>query len=138
MMVKLTRNHYRSARRVTWDDVIDKINYDQHVAMDIVGRRPTFVCRSDYAPKRMKNVQRKVGLPQLYLFTSFIQDSDTFGRHKDEKDVLLVQAIGKMTYMVDDVIYELFPGDSLHIPVGVYHTPYPSEPRATLSFSTLV
>jgi len=137
MKIQLTRNHYRCARKVVWDDVIDKINYDQNVSMDIVGRRPTFVCRSDYLPKRMRAVQKKVGLPQVYLFTSFIKESDTFGRHKDEKDVLLVQSIGKMSYMVDGKIYELFPGDSLLIPEGIYHTPYPSEPRATLSFSNL-
>lgn len=136
-MTQLIRNFCRYAKHITWDDVVEKINYDQNVSMDIVGRKPTFVCRSDYYPRRIKIVQRKVNLPQLYLFTSFIKDSDTFGKHKDEKDVLLIQAIGKMTYLVDGKIYEIFPGDSLLIPEGIYHTPYPSEPRATLSFSNI-
>ena len=55
-MVKLTRNHYRCAKSVTWEDVMDKINCDQNVAMDMVGKRPTFVCRSEYTPKSMKRV----------------------------------------------------------------------------------
>ena len=42
-MVKLTRNHYRCAKSVTWEDVMDKINNDQNIAMDMVGKRPPFM-----------------------------------------------------------------------------------------------
>ena len=136
-MVKLTRNHYRCAKYITWDDVMDKINYDQNVAMDMVGRRPTFVCRSEYITKSMKKVLRRSGSKRMYVFTSFLKDSDSFGRHKDDYDVLLIQSIGMMTYMIDGSIYEIHPGDSLFIPSGVYHTPYPSGPRVTLSLAEI-
>ena len=67
-MVKLTRNHYRCAKSVTWEDVMDKINCDQNVAMDMVGKRPTFVCRSEYTPKSMKGVLRRTGLKD-YMYS---------------------------------------------------------------------
>ena len=136
-MVKLTRNHYRCAKSVTWEDVMDKINNDQNVAMDMVGKRPTIVCRSEYTPKSMKRVLRRTGLERLYVFTSFLKDSDSFGRHKDDYDVLLIQSIGKMSYMIEGSIYEIYPGDSLFIPNGTYHTPYPSGPRVTLSLAEI-
>ena len=136
-MVKLTRNHYRCAKSVTWEDVMDKINCDQNVAMDMVGKRPTFVCRSEYTPKSMKRVLRRTGLKRLYVFTSFLKDSDSFGRHKDDYDVLLIQSIGKMSYMIEGSIYEIYPGDSLFIPNGTYHTPHPSGPRVTLSLAEI-
>ena len=116
---------------------MDKINNDQNIAMDMVGKRPTFVCRSEYTPKSMKRVLRRTGLERLYVFTSFLKDSDSFGRHKDDYDVLLIQSIGKMSYMIEGSIYEIYPGDSLFIPNGTYHTPYPSGPRVTLSLAEI-
>jgi len=139
MNAKFTKNHYRSARKITWEDVMKKIHSDSDLDLWVIGSPPrsTFVCRSLYTPKTIYNVKQKVKLPELHLYVSFVKNSESFGYHKDYKDVLLVQAIGKMKYDVEDVMYELYPGDSLFIPAGIYHNPHSEEPRATLSFSIL-
>ena len=135
MNVKFTKNHYRSARRITWEDVMKKIHNDCDEDMWIWGNPPTFVCRSIYTPRSIFNVQSKVNLPELHVYVSFVKESAHFGNHCDDKDVLLVQAIGKMEYEVEGVKYNLLSGDSLYIPKGVYHAPNVVCPRATLSFS---
>jgi len=139
MDVKFTKNHYRCAKRVTWDDVMKKMHNDdeENNKLWVVGDPPTFVCRSLYTPKTIYTVKQKVKLPELHVYVSFLKESESFGHHKDHKHVLLVQAIGVMRYDVEDIMYELHPGDSLFIPAKVYHTPHPMQPRATLSFSPL-
>jgi|5B_taG_2_1085324.scaffolds.fasta_scaffold12933_2 mannose-6-phosphate isomerase-like protein (cupin superfamily) len=135
MEVKFTKNHYPIAKRVTWDDVIKKIDNDQDDEMWLVGSKPTFVCRSSFTPRSIKKVKEKVKLPELHVYISFLRDSDNFGHHKDYKDVLLVQAIGRMFYDVEGEQYCLSPGDSLYIPSEVYHAPTVPGARVTLSFS---
>lgn len=135
MEVKFTKNHYPIARRVTWDDVIKKIDNDQDNEMWLVGSKPTFVCRSSFTPRSIKKVKEKVKLPELHVYLSFLRDSDNFGNHKDDKNVLLVQAIGRMIYDIEGKRYCLSPGDSLYIPAEVYHTPIVPGARVTLSFS---
>ena len=57
------------------------------------------------------------------------------GNYPDENDVLIVQAVGRMIYKIEDNQYILFPGDSLFISAGTYHEPHVTCPRITLSFS---
>ena len=136
MEVKFTKNHYPIARRVTWDDVIKKIDNDQDDEMwRSPGSQPTFVCGSSFAPRSIKKVKDKVKLSELHIYISFFRGSDNVGNHKDYENVLLVQAIGRMFYDVEGKQYCLFPGDSLYIPAEVYHTPEVPEARVTLSFS---
>ena len=135
MEVKFTKNNYPIAKRVTWDDAIKKIDNDQDGGMEILGGKPTFICRSSFIPRSIKKVKEKVKLPELHVYLSFLRDSDNFGNHKDYKNVLLVQAIGRMIYDVEGNRYYLSPGDSLYIPAEVYHTPIVPGARVTLSFS---
>jgi mannose-6-phosphate isomerase-like protein (cupin superfamily) len=70
----------------------------------------------------------------VHTYISLGANSSTYGRHNDDKHVLLVQSIGEMQYGFDDgVIVTLVPGDSLLIKKGVYHTPIVPGPRVTLS-----
>ena len=72
------------------------------------------------------------------MYVSFCKDACNHGRHCDDKDVLIVQAIGRMEYGFDDgKIFVLDPGDSIFIPEGVYHNPTVHSPRATVSFGLL-
>jgi ribosomal protein L16 Arg81 hydroxylase len=101
---------------------------------------PTIVLHNDFYPGSIQSaydeVKEKKDIKILHIYTSFGRNSLTFGRHCDTVDVLLVQSIGKMTYIFDDESkVELNPGDSLLIPKGVYHNPIVSQPRVTLSFS---
>ena len=59
MEVKFTKNHYPIAKGVTWDDAIRKIDNDQDGGMEILGGKPTFVCRSSFTPRSIKKVKEK-------------------------------------------------------------------------------
>ena len=76
---------------------------------------------------------------KMDVYISFTGGAESFGKHKDTDDVLIVQAIGRMKYTLytHQIPQEfiLSPGDSLFIPEGTYHDPTTLEPRVTLSFS---
>jgi hypothetical protein len=75
----------------------------------------------------------------IHLYYSFEDNAMCLPRHKDATDVFIVQAIGKMSYKFDNGrVCTLNPGDSMLIPVGVYHTPITSKPRITLSCSRTI
>ena len=80
-------------------------------------------------------VTAKVASP--LLFAPFPgADATTFGKHKDDCNVLLVQAVGKMKYYVEGIgPLDFNPGDGIFISKGVSHSPYVIEPRITLSFN---
>ena len=71
----------------------------------------------------------------LHVYTSLGSNSLTFGKHRDDTDVLIIQSIGQIEYEIEDDIITLNPGDGIIIKEGVYHTPIVKEPRVTLSFS---
>ena len=157
MGVKFTKNHFPIATKVTWEDIFDRVQNDYQndegfrklaslrmlppndddLMLRIIGNRkpPTFISRSSYTPGSLKKVQDKVNYSELHIYISFVSNSDNFGRHNDNDDVLLVQSIGKMKYEVEGISYILNPGDSLFIPEQVYHTPIVLGPRVTLSFA---
>ena len=157
MGVKFTKNHFPIATKVTWDDIFDRVQADYQNDEDlrqlvslgmpephqndfmlwIIGNQkpPTFISRSLYTPGSLKKVRDKVNYSEMHIYISFVSNSDNFGRHNDDDDVLLVQSIGKMKYEVEGISYILNPGDSLFIPEQVYHTPIVLGPRATLSFA---
>jgi len=102
----------------------------------INGNKYSFVCHNDYLPGSLKPAYQEVGMEEMHIYISFSDNAETFGRHNDEDDVLIVQSIGKMAYRFDNgKTCVLSPGDSLFIPAGVYHHPIVHEPRVTLSFS---
>ena len=142
------RNHFSLAKFVLWEDIIDKLNYEfsekthKTIIEDILSP-PTFVMHTDYLPNSVGTAYAEVcevlkSRMCMHLYTSFGSNADTFGRHNDDEDVLIVQSIGKVVYKFDDGnSFTLYPGDSLFIKQGVYHNPVVLEPRATLSFSWL-
>ena len=108
------------------------------------GQAPTFVLHNSYLPGTLTQVFDRVNHEMrtkvLHVYTSLGGNSPTFGRHKDEMDVLIIQSIGQIKYKIDNDTTEsdtvtLNPGDGLIIKEGVYHTPIIKEPRVTLSFS---
>jgi hypothetical protein len=144
MSYVFTPNEYELCKDIKWDDVIAKIDYewsrlDHRLVCDETSA-PTIVLHNNFYPGTIQSaydeVKSKKDINILHIYTSLGSNALTFGRHCDTVDVLLVQSIGKMTYIFDDESkVEMNPGDSLLIPKGVYHNPIVSQPRVTLSFS---
>lgn len=78
----------------------------------------------------------EIGFSRMDIYSSPYQTAETFGRHNDDEDVLIVQSFGIMCYEFDDgqKVF-LNPGDAISIPIGVYHNPIHIGPRITCSFS---
>jgi len=145
MTVKYTPNKFQLCKKITWDDVILKLSNEiekKSFGMTSTdgNKFPAFVLPNDFYPESIWNafdeVKEKENVKILHIYLSFSKDCGTFGRHKDSKDVLIVQSIGEVSYRFDDgTIHTLIPGDCIYIPKGVYHDPIIKTPRATLSFS---
>ena len=145
--------------KITWQDAMLKIdadvqedkficirhndeNYTLHTKdklMVVRGEIPTIVCESSYVPNTFlpvcQKVQKDWGMTEFHTYVSMSKKTSTFGRHNDTMDVLIVQAMGKVTYRFDAAIIKLRPGDAVFIPEGEYHDPIVHGPRITLSFS---
>jgi len=146
--------------KITWVDTMLKVDsdvredkficirhnedeYTLHTAdklMVVRGELPTIVCESSYVPTTFlpvcQKVQKDFGMTEFHTYVSMAKRTSTFGRHNDTMDVLIVQAMGSVTYQFDDDrLVRLRPGDAVLIPEGVYHNPIVHGPRVTLSFS---
>lgn len=158
MSVVFTPNHFDICKKITWDDVILKLSnemenktYSLALNQDDIMNMLSypFSQQKDFPGLRLQNqyypntildafnyVKEKTKVEILKIYLSFCKDNSTFGRHNDIMDVLIVQAIGEVSYRFDDgSIYDLTPGDSIFIPKGTYHDPIVKSTRVTLSFS---
>ena len=152
-MILFKKDHYKV--NVSWDDVIKKLDSEftegSHY-LQVSGPPSEFhprvgvVCHNNHFPGSIGDLVRLVqpDLESKYdycdvdMYVSFCKDACSPGRHCEDKDVLIVQAIGRMEYGFDDGrIFVLDPGDSIFIPEGVYHNPTVHSPRATVSFGLL-
>ena len=149
--LEFLNNKFNYCKDIIWEDIIDKIDNEYKFGyrenghpkvasfMPEVQYAPTFVLSTEYFPNTIQKAYDKVkefeGINKLVIYTSFGCGSPTFGTHKDYGDILLVQSIGRMKYVIENKEYLLNPGDGLVIPSEVYHSPLVLEPRVTLSFS---
>ena len=151
-MILYKKGHYNI--NVTWDDVIKKLESEftetthalqvsgsrsHFPRVGIIGQNSKFFGTMLDAVNTVRlDVEKKYGYCDVDTYVSFCKDSCAHGRHCDDKDVLLVQAIGCMEYEFDNMpSYTLNPGDSLFIPEGVFHKPKVLSPRCTLSFGLM-
>ena len=140
---------YKNPPKITWEDAIDKLNYELQLGDDVAVRMlDTYYLSSPYRPNTFQKAYDEVlsncplivdDYTAMDVYISFTGGAESFGKHKDTDDVLIVQAIGRMKYILynHEIPQEfiLNPGDSLFIPEGTYHDPKILEPRVTLSFS---
>lgn len=130
---------------VTWNDVIDKVDYDVlngewgYCDDPQEGFIPTIVCEGLWNSPNMKPIIDKVAdnydYRRVHTYISFAA-SGTLGRHNDTMDVFIVNVLGLVKYTFDDgTEVMLEPGDGIHIPKGIYHNPSVVGPRCSLSFS---
>jgi len=141
------KNDIVCASYISWDDVMKKFSYDIDISKKFksIGKNNelhnSFVCNSDYYPGNISNILKRVSTKYTYknvhMYVSLGNNSDTFGRHNDDVDVLIVQSIGTMSYRFDNgYVCNLNPSDSLFIPKGVFHEPIVCGQRVTLSFGS--
>jgi ribosomal protein L16 Arg81 hydroxylase len=135
---------YDLCKNISWEDIIQKINNEcaqqSHKLFVNERRESLIVLHNNFYPGSIQSAFDEVSfdckVKILHIYTSFSQNAPTFGRHRDNVDVLIVQSFGKVRYKFDDgSIVEMNPGDAIYIPKGVYHNPIVFEPRITLSFS---
>ena len=146
-----TRGHFERANQISWEDVVKKINRDETFHKETVEVwRPNLIKLEDstylqgtirLAIDEINDELPRMGLrsQNAYMFISY-NVAETYGRHRDEENVLLVQSIGRMSYAFDDgSLCILDPGDSLYITSGVYHDPRTiiSDPRVTISLKII-
>ena len=146
-MYRYSKDKFEKCKDVTWDDVIEKLSYEFSVGRhkfiaENTSVPPSFVMHTDKFPGTLfdafEELRVKENVLDMHVYMSLGGNSTTFGRHKDNHNVIIVQAIGEMQYVFDDnSIVTLKPGDGLSIRKGVYHTPIVSGPRVTLSAFTL-
>jgi len=129
--------------QITWDDVAEKISKDfAEGDYDIIlhkDKSPTFVLKGHWFPQKFMDVLDQMSQYYEYdphnidVYVSFAGNSQSHDRHFDFYDIVLVQLIGKMRYLIDDEPCILSPGDALYMPVETYHEPFISEARVTMS-----
>ena len=143
--VIVTRNHFNDVCFTSFSELKEYLKIEKQLETLITINKniddPSFVCRlNDNLPTTLQEAYDEVTgdgrWSTMHIYSSFSYKGDTFGRHKDTCDVLIVQSKGSMMYRFDNNrICILKPGDSLLMPVGIYHDPTVIEPRITLSFS---
>lgn len=158
-MSRYLPSHCIAAKDILWSDALHKLDTDvaagryatilptphieaQDEKISVSKSLPTIISEGRYCPPSFKPVLRHMShthsMGVFHTYISLARNSITFGRHNDTIDVMIVQAIGKVTYNFDDgASYTLVPGDALYIPKGEYHAPETHGPRVTLSFSHL-
>jgi len=71
-------------------------------------------------------------------FGGFGRHSDSYPRHKDSMDVLLVQVLSTVQISVEghnnEEPFDFNPGDYVWLPRGTYHQVYPQDSRVSFSF----
>ena len=142
-MVTFHKNRYQLAKQITWNDVIRKMENEFELGTcSVHGHKiPTIVLHNENQTRTIfdavKEIENDWTTTSCHLYTSFAKGSTTFSRHNDDVNVLIVGAIGKVSYKFDDgAIHIVEPGDALYIPAGVYHDPDVHSARVTLSIST--
>lgn len=128
--------------KITWEDVIGCINSN-------VEKKQFIKIQDNFGIVlhlvELENVQtilqhfhclNPCKTPSAHMYISFSTQSETFGWHKDDTDVMFWQAIGSTKFLLaDNQIYEynLEPNDLLYIPRQMMHCTIPNSPRVGIS-----
>lgn len=129
----------------TWEQVIGNLNacpLEAIYQMDNLGVAVHQVYLEEYKPilevgnQLSKEYDNDPVTAQTMI--SFRSDSKTYGKHVDDVDVYLLQALGFLETKVwedeEEFTYTMAPGDMIHIPAGLYHSTRPLSPRVSISY----
>lgn len=138
------RGNFSFCTGLSWEEVDRQIEYEKELGViEALGKEenPTYLCthQKTYPPgffSRGLLMNKYHNVSFMHVYINKDPTSKTFGNHFDDVNVLIVQAIGRMKYGVNDTdIVTLEPGDGILIPKYMMHEPMPFEPRVTFSFS---
>lgn len=129
---------------LTWDEVIFNFNKNVVEQTDFkIMNGFGFVTHQINHNKKVRAVGEELqklfpsNIISAHLYASFLEISQTFGRHNDNEHVFFWQCIGITQWTIWDdkeYVYNLMPGELLYIPVGMDHDTKPVTPRAGISF----
>lgn len=120
-----------------WDDVIELMNMDKQLTKHMKAGgflihflNDKFQQIVDIGEQLQNTFPSRTGDTTIHLYGSLSKESGNFGRHKDTANVFFIQGSGITKFAFDNEIsYNLYNGDLLYIPCGVYHTPEPQGAR---------
>ena len=75
----------------------------------------------------------RTGDVTTHLYVSLFEGCKTLGEHMDTADVFYVGGIGNTSFSINNITYQIAPGDIMYIPRSVNHTPQPQAARAGFS-----
>ena len=129
---------------ITWDDVIACFNLNAINKLEIrelgnygiVLHNYTGIDHADTLLKYYSKLDPVVS-SSAHVYISFLETSNTFGKHKDTSDVLFWQAIVSTHWVIEDngsvFNYILKQNELIYVPRGMYHSVTPLTPRVGIS-----
>jgi hypothetical protein len=101
---------------------------------------PTFITHTqDFLDPNTVNICQEaydLNLKNLHIYSNVLAESFLFKSHRDPYSLLIIQCMGMIQYdFEDDSIHQLYPGDAIYIPRGIYHAPKIFGPRVTFSYN---
>ena len=91
---------YKNPPKITWEDAIDKLNYELQLGDDVAVRMlDTYYLSSPYRPNTFQKAYDEVlsncplivdDYTAMDVYISFTGGAESFGKHKDTDDVLIV------------------------------------------------
>tara|TARA_R110000803_G_C11820289_1_gene301853 strand:+ start:92 stop:511 length:420 start_codon:yes stop_codon:yes gene_type:complete len=122
----------------SWDELLFNLNYS-HINQEeeVKNNSPGFfVSHNVYRIPRVQYILKKLNLKTAHLYINILQNSSTFGEHKDTVDVWFWQVKGSTKWVIESKEeYLLEEGDLIYIPKGVLHNVIPLGSRAGISMS---
>jgi ribosomal protein L16 Arg81 hydroxylase len=129
----------------TWELVIGNLDAcaeDAVYLMDNLGAVAHHVALKEYGPilgvAEQLSKEYNDAPVTAQTMISFTSRSSTYGKHVDDVDVYILQALGILEITVwedeQEHVYQLKPGDMIHIPAGLYHSTKPLSPRVSISY----
>ena len=121
----------------SWDELLFNLNYSHLNQEEIKNSSPGFfVAHNAYKIPRVQYVLQKLKLKEAHLYINILQNSSTFGEHKDTMDVWFWQVKGVTKWVIENKEeYTLEEGDLIYIPKGILHNVIPLGSRAGISMS---
>lgn len=121
----------------SWDKILFNLDYSSLNNEKIKNTsRGFFVSHNAQRIPEVQNVLKNLNLKIAHLYINILQNSPTFGEHKDVVDVWFWQAKGSTVWVIENKEeYLLEEGDLIYIPKGILHNVIPLGPRAGISMS---
>jgi hypothetical protein len=138
-------NFSEMVMRPRWEDLLENIarsaqrhgELGQTPNLGFVGYHADRIPNVGRAMRELSEATDPTTVWTAHLFLSFSEDTQGYGRHKDDNDLWFWQCYGSTQWRVEhpdgDFEGELCPGQWIYVPRELYHTVKPLGPRASIS-----